>query len=193
MLSVKVGDLVRYSSRPNNEIGIIVKSDSRCSGTFAIPDPKVSGNPQFNTGDLLFKLTASSTDASNPASFAQTTYSAQGILETQQETIIATRNGEIVKRTVNDKTSRTGQTTFDRVVGTVITRPEEIVQFIPPPQQEQNDNEPVSEEPDRDPTVAKTPIISSGVLNEKGDLNKDKYDNNVGGSSIAGIGVFKVM
>ena len=37
---------------------IIVKSDSRCSGTFAIPDPKVSGNPQFNTGDLLFKLTA---------------------------------------------------------------------------------------------------------------------------------------
>ena len=38
---------------------IIVKSDSRCSGTFAIPDPKVSGNPQFNTGDLLFKLTAS--------------------------------------------------------------------------------------------------------------------------------------
>ena len=36
---------------------IIVKSDSRCSGTFAIPDPKVSGNPQFNTGDLLFKLT----------------------------------------------------------------------------------------------------------------------------------------
>ena len=81
---------------------IIVKSDSRCSGTFAIPDPKVSGNPQFNTGDLLFKLTASSTDASNPASFAQTTYSAQGILETQQETIIATRNGRVVQENVSE-------------------------------------------------------------------------------------------
>ena len=29
---------------------LIVKSDSQVSGTFLIPDPKVSGNPQFSNG-----------------------------------------------------------------------------------------------------------------------------------------------
>ena len=36
------------------------------------------------------------------SSFAQTTYSAQGILETQQETIIATRNGRVVQENVSE-------------------------------------------------------------------------------------------
>ena len=68
---------------------------------FAIPDPKISGNPQFQTGDILFKITGSSTDANDPSTFAQTTYSAKGILETQQETIIATRNGRLATENVN--------------------------------------------------------------------------------------------
>jgi len=80
---------------------LIVKSDSRCGGTFAIPDPKISGNPQFQTGDILFKITASSTDENDPTTFAQTTYSAKGILETQQETIVATRNGRVATENVS--------------------------------------------------------------------------------------------
>ena len=80
---------------------LIVKADSQCGGTFAIPDPKVSGNPQFQTGDITFKLTASPTNEKNPDSFAQTTYSANGILETRQETIIATRNGRLANENVS--------------------------------------------------------------------------------------------
>ena len=80
---------------------LIVKSDSLCGGTFAIPDPKISGNPQFQTGDVQFKITGSSTNANNPTTFAQTTYSAKGILETRQETIIATRNGRLATENVN--------------------------------------------------------------------------------------------
>ena len=80
---------------------LIVKSDSQCGGTFAIPDPKVSGNPQFQTGDIAFKLTSSSTNENKTDSFAQTTYSANGVLETKQETIIATRNGRLAEENIS--------------------------------------------------------------------------------------------
>jgi len=79
---------------------IIVKSNSQCGGIFAIPDPKISGNPQFNTGTVQFKLTSSSTNAAQPDSRAQANYIADGILETRQETIIATRNGRLATESV---------------------------------------------------------------------------------------------
>jgi len=78
-----------------------------CEGTFTIPDPKVSGNPQFSTGDIEFVITADPNnkqvgDGSNEIvareTFAEATYSAKGLLDTQQETIISTRNA-IVKTT----------------------------------------------------------------------------------------------
>jgi hypothetical protein len=72
-----------------------------CEGTFTIPDPKISGNPQFATGDIEFVITADVNNAQvgDGASeivarqtYAEAIYSARGILDTQQETIIATRN-----------------------------------------------------------------------------------------------------
>ena len=72
-----------------------------CEGTFIIPDPKISGNPQFATGDIEFVITADPNNAQvgDGASeivarqtYAEAIYSAKGILDTQQETIIATRN-----------------------------------------------------------------------------------------------------
>ena len=72
-----------------------------CEGTFTIPDPKISGNPRFSTGDIEFVLTADPNnaqvgDGANEIvvrqTFAEAIYSAKGILDTQQETIIATRN-----------------------------------------------------------------------------------------------------
>jgi len=75
-----------------------------CNGTFIIPDPKIDGNPQFATGDIDFVITADPNNkqvgnASNEIvakeTFAESIYSAKGILDTQQETIIATRNAVI--------------------------------------------------------------------------------------------------
>jgi hypothetical protein len=72
-----------------------------CEGTFTIPDPKISGNPRFSTGDIEFVLTADPNnaqvgDGANEIvvrqTYAEAIYSAKGILDTQQETIIATRN-----------------------------------------------------------------------------------------------------
>ena len=52
-----------------------------------------------------------------PESFSQSTYSATGILTTIQETIIATRNADVVRTSVRDTRTTTNTTTRDAVVG----------------------------------------------------------------------------
>jgi len=98
---------------------LISDASGRVEGTFLIPDPKIEGNLQFKTGELQFRLTSSSknltgTDASvdtNSTADALTDqlstagnaiYTAKGFLETVQETIIATRNAEVVTTSVNE-------------------------------------------------------------------------------------------
>jgi hypothetical protein len=72
-----------------------------CEGTFTIPNPRAAGNPKFATGDIDFVITADPNnkqvgDGANEIvareTYAEAIYSARGILDTQQETIIATRN-----------------------------------------------------------------------------------------------------
>tara|TARA_Y100000310_G_scaffold150217_1_gene149696 strand:+ start:122 stop:1306 length:1185 start_codon:yes stop_codon:yes gene_type:complete len=86
---------------------LITDAVGNCEGTFLIPDPKVSGNLRFQTGDIEFVLTSNVNnaqvgDGTNEIvareTYAEAMYSAQGILDTQQETIISTRNA-IVRTT----------------------------------------------------------------------------------------------
>ena len=86
---------------------------------FAIPNPNTRGNPRFRTGERVFRLTSSSTNSTNPEpeSFAQATYSATGILTTVQETVIATRNADVVRTSVRDNRTTTNTSTRDAVVG----------------------------------------------------------------------------
>jgi len=86
-----------------------------CEGTFTIPNPRISGNPQFATGDISFVITADPNnkqigDGANELvareTYADAVYSAKGILDTQQETIISTRNA-IVRTTSLTQTSGT--------------------------------------------------------------------------------------
>ena len=89
------------------------------SGVFSIPNPNTRGNPRFRTGERVFRLTSSSTNSTNPEpeTFSQSTYSATGILNTVQETIIATRNADVVRTSVRDTRTTTDTTTRDAVVG----------------------------------------------------------------------------
>ena len=108
---------------------LITGASGRVAGTFLIPDPKAEGSPQFQTGDIQFRLTSSSknltgTDASvdtNSTADATTDtlstagdaiYSSRGILETFQETIIATRNARIAQTDVNQTQTLTSSTTI---------------------------------------------------------------------------------
>ena len=83
---------------------LITSASGKVSGVFAIPNPNTRGNPKFRTGDRLFRLTSSSINEiiPQPETFAQTIYSATGVLITQQETIIATRNARVSVRNVNE-------------------------------------------------------------------------------------------
>ena len=102
---------------------IITSAAGRVKGVFNLPDPKVSGNLQFRTGELSFRLTASPTNitSTDPITAGETIYYATGILETEQETIIATRNAELVKNAASDSTS-----IFSDVIS-------QSTSFIPPP------------------------------------------------------------
>ena len=72
-------------------------------GIFSIPDPTVNGNPSFLTGERVFRLSSSETNAiENVRTFAQSIYRARGILNTVQETVTRTRNGEVVTENVED-------------------------------------------------------------------------------------------
>jgi|TARA_R110002153_G_scaffold47961_1_gene135384 hypothetical protein len=81
--------------------------------SFTIPDPKVEGNPRFKTGDVEVVVTADPNnrqvgDGANELvsreTFAESIYSAKGTLDTQQETIISTRNATVRTTRLDDTT-----------------------------------------------------------------------------------------
>ena len=89
---------------------LITTATGKVEGTFAIPDPKVDGNPTWSTGDIEFRLTSSEYNGvvsteQRPGTAGSTIYSATGLLETQQETIIATRNAEVTRTGLQQDTS----------------------------------------------------------------------------------------
>ena len=105
---------------------LITNAAGSIQGTFLIPDPKIEGNLRFLTGEVQFRLTSSSTNSVGSTqsalggsteigladvltTAADAIYFAKGILETEQETIIATRNAIIAQTTVNQSRSITSQ------------------------------------------------------------------------------------
>ena len=93
-------------------------------GSFFIDAPKVEGNQKFKTGTKLFRLTDSSTNSSVQGvsdSSGEAEFSASGILQTTQETIISVRNAKITSEAQLDARTLTsvGRTRQDetRMVG----------------------------------------------------------------------------
>ena len=106
-----------YSDVETPVAGSKLITDGRgdCLGVFTIPDPKITGNPQWATGDIEFVITADPNnkqvgDAANEIitreTYANAVYSATGILDTQQETIISTRNA-IVRTSALSESNQT--------------------------------------------------------------------------------------
>ena len=81
-------------------------------GLFNIPNTDAI---RFRTGVREFKLTDSTTNSIDFTSQSKQQYRAQGILETKQSTILATRNAEIVQEVVNE--TQTITQTSTRTVG----------------------------------------------------------------------------
>ncbi len=101
-----VENLERFIS--NDDIdpkALMTDASGHISGIFQIPDPNVVGNPQFRTGTRLLRLTSSDVNTKELVdTFAQSNYTASGILNTVQETFTATRNGRVETRQVQENT-----------------------------------------------------------------------------------------
>jgi len=75
-------------------------------GTFFIPNPGNDSNPRWATGTRSVRFTTSITNSKGSGevdSSADTTYTAQGTLRVVRENILAIRNAELVRDTVNDE------------------------------------------------------------------------------------------
>ena len=120
--SLYTGDTTIVAASP-----LITTAAGKIEGTFNIPDYKFAGQnniPKFRTGEVEFRMTSSSTNeragiggvTKSPPTAGTVIYTAKGILETEQETIIATRNAIVVQTDVGQTTSRNSSTTRSRVI-----------------------------------------------------------------------------
>ena len=66
---------------------LITTASGHVEGFLDIPDPTISGNPQFSTGEVEFRLTSSSTDVrtTDPETFGNAYFQAKGLFEQQQD------------------------------------------------------------------------------------------------------------
>jgi hypothetical protein len=93
---------------PSSGSNLDTDNSGAVSGTFTIPNPTVDSNPRWRTGTRVFRLTSSSTDArTDVETSAEADYVARGILETVQNTIISTREPQIVRESTTETRSIT--------------------------------------------------------------------------------------
>nr|BAR27337.1 VrlC protein [uncultured Mediterranean phage uvMED] len=98
---------------PSSGANLDTDNNGSVSGTFVIPDPAVNSNPRWRTGTRTFRLTSSQNDTRfDVETSAESDYVARGILETVQNTIISTREPQLVRT----------DTTSDRTINRVSTR-----------------------------------------------------------------------
>jgi len=74
------------------------------AGVFALPN---TSTVRFPAGNRVLTLTDSGTNANDFTTIGKATYSASGILESRQKTIVSTRNAEIVSDTVSETNTLT--------------------------------------------------------------------------------------
>lgn len=110
----------RFGAKPTGEGGnitssaIVSDSRGRVSGNFIIPNRR---RLRFKTGEREFRLIDNTqNDLSVSTTYAQATYTARGIVNTLQETIISTRSVKISERRVKQRKT--------------VTRTEEAVKAI---------------------------------------------------------------
>jgi hypothetical protein len=115
-------DITPYVTPSGGSISgsLVTDSNGAVTGTFIIPDPTNDSNPRWRTGQRVFRLTSSSTNSQTDVeTSAEADYVARGSLETVQNTIVSTREPQLVRQTVNDTRSitRTSTRTTTEVIG----------------------------------------------------------------------------
>ena len=107
---------------PSSGANLDTDNNGSVSGTFTIPDPTNNANPRWRTGTRVFRLTSSQNNASSDVeTSAESDYVARGILETVQNTIISTREPQLVRTDTSEQQTitRTSTRQSTRTIGWV--------------------------------------------------------------------------
>jgi hypothetical protein len=77
------------------------------SGVFALPSPSVSTNARWRTGSRAFRLTSSSTNSltADLRTSAELDYTAKGMIQQVQGTVVSTREPQVQRSSVAEETS----------------------------------------------------------------------------------------
>ena len=123
-------DVSVYVTPTGSSAGAALTTDAsgKATGTFALPDPKVTSNPKWRVGKRAFRLTSNSTnDLTDGLVFtsAEADYTAKGMIQTVQGSVISTREVQVQRTTQSDTSQVIGAT------GTRIVRDETGPWFDP--------------------------------------------------------------
>ena len=92
-------DVAVYVTPTGSSAGaaLTTNANGEASGTFAIPDPNVDGNPRWRTGRRIFRLTTNTINSLTGDIFtsAEADYTAKGLLQSVQGTVVSTREASI--------------------------------------------------------------------------------------------------
>ena len=111
-------DISSLVTPTGSSAGAALTTDSTgaASGVFALPTPTVDSNPRWRTGKRTFRLTSSSTNVQTEGlvtTSAEADYTAKGLVQTVQGTVISTRETQV---------QRTTQTETNQIMGAIGTR-----------------------------------------------------------------------
>ena len=111
-------DISTYVTPTGSTAGAALTTDASgaATGVFALPTPTVDANPRWRTGKRTFRLTSSSTNSKVEGlvtTSSESDYTAKGLVQTVQGTVISTRETQV---------QRTTQTDTSQIVGAIGTR-----------------------------------------------------------------------
>ena len=108
-------DVSTFVTPTGSTAGGALTSDAQgtATGVFTIPDPKDISQPKWRVGKRAFRLTTSSTNVLTDGlvySSAEADFTAKGMIQTVQGTVISTREVVIKRTTANDTSQIIGAT-----------------------------------------------------------------------------------
>ncbi len=98
-----------------SNVRLISDVASNLIGSLFIPNPNISNNPKFETGEKVFSLiNSASNDRNNATSISDQIFPATGVLNTVQEDIVSVRNANVEVSSINE--ARTQTTVLSRTL-----------------------------------------------------------------------------
>ena len=108
-----------------SNVRLVTDIGSNISGSMFIPNPNISNNPRFETGDKVFTLINNTSNDTNTAtSISEEIFSSTGILETIQEDIVSVRNARVSQENVRERRTRRRRRTTSTVIDTTVMPPQ---------------------------------------------------------------------